>query len=365
MAIEFPTLYTIDSKDKVRAWRMEVDGDRYRTISGLLDGAQVESAWKVATPKNIGKSNATTGAEQALAEVEAEYKKKRDRKYHDDLATVGKHKFIAPMLAEKYKKWTGTCYTQPKLDGIRCIATKDGLTSRQGKPFFLPHIVKALEPIFKMWPDVILDGELYNHHFRDNFNKISSLVKKQSRTPEEEAECERYVEYHIYDCVNPDDKFVSRILHIKGMLTICHHPKLVWVNTQEVQIEKTLDEYFEKYLEDGYEGQIVRFDAPYEIGQRSDSLLKRKNFIDEEFELVSVMEGLGNWAGYAKSAKFRKRDGTEFEAGIKGDQEFTRKLLEEWPRYRAATVKYFNLTPDGIPRFGVVTAWHESLTERD
>lgn len=364
--MRFSTLYTVDSKDKVRSWYMEVEEDRYRTISGLLEGAQVTSAWKVASPKNVGKINETTGAKQAVLEVEAEYKKKRDRKYYDSLDDVGKHKFVAPMLAKKYEKWLGSCCAQPKLDGIRCVATKDGLTSRAGKPFKLPHVQKALEPLFRGWPEAIFDGELYNHLLRDDFNEIVSLVKKEDRTPEEEAKCEQFIEYHVYDMVDPTKNFMKRWIDLRGTLLIHDEPeKIKLVPTHLVEDEAELDRLFDLFVENGYEGQMVRFDEPYEVGQRSASLLKRKTFVDEEFELVSVSEGLGNWAGYAKSARFRKPDGTEFDAGIKGNRKFTRELLETWRKYEGATVKYFNLTPDGIPRFPVVIAWHESLKERD
>ena len=75
-------------------------------------------------------------------------------------------------------------YSQPKLDGIRCIVRKEGDTligrTRNGKEIeCIPHILKSLNGFFLAHPKAILDGELYNHDLRDNFNKITSLVRKQ------------------------------------------------------------------------------------------------------------------------------------------------------------------------------------------
>ena len=63
--MKYPDLYTRDSLGNVRVWHMEQDDDKYRTISGLLEGEKVTSEWTVAKPKNMGKKNETTGSMQA------------------------------------------------------------------------------------------------------------------------------------------------------------------------------------------------------------------------------------------------------------------------------------------------------------
>lgn len=366
-------LYTVDSKGATRSWRIEVDGDRYRTVSGIVGGVETASGWTTAVGKNVGRSNETTAEQQAYAEAFAEYKKKVDRKYHTSIDNVGSHKFIAPMLAHKYERWEGPCFAQPKLDGIRCIATSDGLTSRQGKLFKLDHIEAALAPLFAKYPNLVLDGELYNHQLRDDFNKITSLVKKQTRSPEEEEECAAVIQYHVYDLIDTAKSAVSpmpgsfsaRTAVVAALVRQANHPSIVCVQTQQMEDEASLDHYYSALLENGYEGQIIRYNEKYEIGKRSKNLLKRKDFIDEEYELISVSEGNGNWAGYAKTCKLRMADGRTFDSGIKGDQAFTKWLLDNWRQYGAATVRYFQLTPDGIPRFPVAVAWHESVQSRD
>ena len=116
-----------------------------------------------------------------------------------------------------------------------------------------------------------------------------------------------------------------------------------------------MDELYAGYLADGMEGQMLRRgDSLYE-GKRSKNLLKRKEFIDEEFVITSVNEGQGNWQGFAKSVSYIMPSGKTFDAGIKGNQAYCKALLAKAGKLvgSEATVRYQNLTSDGIPRFPV------------
>jgi DNA ligase-1 len=98
-----------------------------------------------------------------------------------------------------------------------------------------------------------------------------------------------------------------------------------------------------------------RLDAPYEQ-KRSKTLRKRKEFQDEEFKVIRIEEGLGNWSGMAKRVVCQLPDGREFGAGIKGGMERARELLNE--THHVATIQFFAYTPDGVPRFPVATKFH-------
>lgn len=364
--IKHPTLYTVDSKGKTRTWRMEVDGDRYRSIAGLLDGEKVESGWTIAQPKNVGRANATTAEQQAELEVLAEYKKKRDRKYHDDLAEVAGAKFFAPMLAHEFKSLPpGRAYSQPKLDEVRCIATATGLFSRQGKPFTaVPHIAEALAPLFAKHPMLVLDGELYQHELRDDFNQITSIVRKVKPSAEEIAIAAEKIQYHVYDLPSSEAEFETRAGELDMLLADFPHPALKLVPTAIVEDAEELDTLYGQYLTEGYEGQMVRFNTLYEVGKRSKNLLKRKEFQSQEFPVSRIIEGVGNWAGYAKAVEFilpgdkRLANGDRPKAGIKGSQAFTRELLGK-ATPKETTIRFFALTPDGIPRFPIAVDFHE------
>ena len=132
-------LYKIDSKGQTRVWWLEYQDDRYRTHSGIDGGKIVVSGWQYPTAKNVGRSNETTVEEQVLAECLSEYVKKQNQgKYHTSIESANTGAtFHECMLADKYdaKKHTNfPYYSQPKLDGIRCLVSKDGMQSRNGKP---------------------------------------------------------------------------------------------------------------------------------------------------------------------------------------------------------------------------------------
>jgi ATP-dependent DNA ligase len=125
--------------------------------------------------------------------------------------------------------------------------------------------------------------------------------------------------------------------------------------------QKQLDELNVQYVADGYEGQMVRLDLPYDFDKRSKSLLKRKEFITEEFPFLRAEEGLGNWAGYAKTIFFRMPDGTEGKSGLKGNQDFAKNLLttsKSWDGKALVTVRHFGLMPTGGYRFPVAIDFH-------
>lgn len=362
-----PPLYKRDTKGRQRIWQMEQEGAKHRSIAGLIDGQSVTCDWTVCEGKNVGRANETTPEEQAAAEIEAHYTKRLDRGYFRELETIDSGTIFNPMLAKKYEKDDGNffngIFSQPKLDGIRCIASKDGLKSRSGKPLLsTPHIFQALKDFFNTYPDVILDGELYNHELKEDFNKILSLVRKTKPTPDDIKESAGIVEYHVYDCFHPNtpdlvfeerNKFIrAAVANLAGSIRI--------VETKKTATSDEIDEHYAHLLEVGYEGQIVRLNEPYE-NKRSYSLLKRKEFIDEEFVVTEILEGRGNWAGYGKRIVCRLSDGRTFGAGVKGNQEYALDLLRNAKSYvgGTATVRYQNLTPDGIPRFPIAVAIYQ------
>lgn len=358
----YDTIYKLDSKGKTRVWWMEQDGDKHRTHSGVKDGTITATGWTVCEPTNVGRSNERDGVAQATFEIEAQYEKKLSREYHRSLDTVsaGAH-FFKPMLAAKYDKFEPG-FAQPKLDGVRCIATKDGLFSRQGKPIpGAPHIAAALAPVFEVNPNLILDGELYNHELKDDFNELISLIRKANPDADRLSQIEAKVQYHVYDMPSHPGDFGDRSDALDDLLNGSehydglNHPQVRDVETYMVETEEEFDELHGKWLQEGYEGTMWRADKPYEQ-KRSKSLQKRKEKQDDEFRLLRIEEGVGNWAGIAKRAVCQLPDGREFGAGIKGSMKRGRELLGE--THHVVTVEFFEYTPDGVPRFPIATKFH-------
>src|SRR5690606_1337482 len=160
-------LYKRTSTGSIQQWEIEIEENRFRTISGKLDGKLVVSNWTECYGKNIGKKNETTPEEQALSEARSKFQKQIDKGYKVDISDVDKSEYIKPMLAKDYYQYEDKIeypvYIQPKLDGIRCIATINGLFTRNGKPIVAcPHIFNSVKEFIEEYELEALDGELYN-----------------------------------------------------------------------------------------------------------------------------------------------------------------------------------------------------------
>lgn len=344
MKIEFKTLYKNTSLGQLQSWQIVVEGNTYYTIEGINQLSQSKPT--VCIGKNIGKANETSPEEQSLLEAKSLYQKKLDKGYSEDAPQASK--FFEPMLAferEKYEKllFTVPTYVQPKLDGVRCILKDGKLTSRNGKPIVsCPHLE---------FPNWFLDGELYSHKLKEDFNKIISLTRKSKPTQEDLDESAKIVEYWIYDCPGNDGVFSERF--IKEHLYLHPNYKFRRVPTDRVYSLEQIEEFHLIHLEQGFEGTMIRLDlGPYE-NKRSKQLLKYKNFKDAEFLVLDVEEGLGNRSGMAGKLICLLPNGNKVGVSMTGTQEFMAQVLKDKDKIigKEATVKYFNETPDGSLRF--------------
>jgi DNA ligase-1 len=360
--MKLETIYKKTKTGATQEWTIEVSDNRYRTHSGQVGGQITTNAWTVVYGKNEGKANGTTDNEQALKEAIAKRTKKLESGYFEDVNNINEQQYFEPMLAAKWEDYKDKIqypiYSQAKLDGIRCIVTKDGMFSRNGKPIIsAPHIIDSLRNLFVVNPDLIFDGELYADKFANDFNTIVSLVKKTKPTDADLAESKRQIEYHIYDLPSSKKNFLHRAYDL-GILfeTYLEMGKFCrLVDTRKAENEEMVMEQYGLLVEAGYEGQILRLDAPYE-NKRSKSLLKHKSFIDEEFQILDIVEGEGNRSGTAGYMVFNTGEGKRFKSNVKGTWDETAEMLKNKNQLigKQATIKYFNLTPDGIPRFPYV-----------
>jgi DNA ligase-1 len=355
----YPTLYKRTSTGKVQTWFAEVSGDSYRTTSGQEDGKKTTTEWTVCMPKNVGRSNELTAEQQAVAEVQAMYAHKEARDYHTTSDNVDVQMRFNPMLAHKWKdrkdKIKGErIFTQPKLDGMRCIATIDGLWSREGKPIVsAPHIHYDLQRHFDANPDLVLDGELYNHDLKDDFNTIiSACKKKKNPTAEQLAVSKDLIQYWVYDMPSHSGPFENRSAALQGLLCDEADTAIVTVETIEIQYDQ-VDEFAGKVIGEGFEGLMVRLNGKYE-NKRSNNLIKWKEMQDDEFVIVDIMAGTGNRSGMAASVTLQIEPGVLFSAGVIGNFDYCKKLLADKALHigKKGTVIFQNLTPAGIPRFG-------------
>ena len=264
-------------------------------------------------------------------------------------------KSIRPMLAvemdEKNVKFTSSnsLFVQPKLDGIRCMIYQSHhqiiFQSRQNKLFepFI-HLLPELQKIFKDYPDIILDGELYCHGL--GFEQVTSMVRRAKvRHPDVEK-----INYVIYDCIG-DDSYISRTNCISS-LAMKH---VFFIETIEVTTMKQIEDSHTHYTGMGYEGVMIRSNGPYKHG-RSKDLLKYKKFKDSEYVVVGHTEGTGAHAGTAIFVcKSSETSDKTFNVVMNGPLEKRRDMLKHVDDYygKLLTVKYQELSVDGIPRFPI------------
>jgi DNA ligase-1 len=359
--MKLPTLYTRTSSGAVQEWTVEVNGSQYRTHHGQVGGKIVTTAWFDCVATNAGRANERDPDAQAMFEAKSTWSKKVKGGAFEDISKIDEETFIEPMLAKKWEdresKVKFPVYCQPKLDGMRAVISKKGAFSRNGKPWLtIPHILAQLAPLFEQYPDLVLDGELYTHALKHDFNKISSLIKKTKPTAEDLAESAATVEFWWYDIAVPKKGFTfterNQLITEISQGNASYSPSVVVVPTYVAADKDHLDSYYGKFMDDGYEGQMIRLNSEY-VFKRSDTLLKRKEFQDDEYTIIQICEGNGNKSGMAGYAWMQREDGVKFRTNIKGNFDFLKDLLVNAEQYAGTvgTVKYFNLTPDGIPRF--------------
>ena len=232
-----------------------------------------------------------------------------------------------PMLAypvsDKPINYDEKISMQPKLDGVRCViqAEKRGdksqlghlkvkAYSRTGKEWKnIDHILFNLTPWFALNPNVILDGELYNHGLKDNFEKIISLVRKTKPTDKDRLEAAQYTEFHCYDIIDETKTFEERNAFIEQ--TVPRNHTIKHVPTNLVFRDDDAKVYHRRNLDNGYEGSILRTNDTYAC-KRSHNLRKFKDFSDTEATIVGFVEGKGKRKGTLGKFLMRDADGIEF-----------------------------------------------------
>lgn len=356
------TLYKKNVNGKILQWDMVIEGNRYWAEYGQVGGKIQADTPTVCEGKNIGRANETTPEEQALSEARAKHKKQIDmRGYVEDIGDVDKTSF-SPMLAHPFDKYghklPDKVEVSAKLDGLRCYITKEGAFSRNGKQWVSTKFIEeSLKPFFEAYPDIVLDGEIYNHRYKDNFNKIVSLAKKTKNISDADwVEIEESLEYHIFDCYHedePDMKFTYRYEFLYDQFGGCGYKNIFVVESTPATKTDFYDNFAE-FIEQGYEGIMLRDpDSPYEF-KRSKYLIKYKEFQDGEHTILDIIEGVGNRSGMFGKMILDSENGS-FEANSRGDEMYYKELLYNKEKYigKLATIRYQNLTPDGIPRFPV------------
>ena len=264
---------------------------------------------------------------------------------------------LAYPVSDKPIDYTKPVFIQPKLDGARCLIQYDAgkvtAYSRTGKEWKnIYHILRELVPFFQKHPHVILDGELYNHAFKDDFESIISMVRKQKPTMQDRLKSADNVQFHCYDIVDEELPFEQRIDFINNSLMLLGDSIYI------VETRLTPDEHDAKLTHginkaNGYEGSILRSNNKYQC-KRSHALRKFKDFSDAEATIIGYLDGKGKRTGTL--GKFIMMDDNGVEFGCPPGKGYNYKqlatMLENIGDYigQRATFTFFERTKAGSYR---------------
>jgi DNA ligase 1 len=360
MTKTWPTLFKRTSTGKIEQWTIRVLGTAILTEHGQVGGKLQTAKDVIGSGKNVGRANETTSEEQAILEADAKWIKSLKKGYVktveaalagevDDIVEGG----IVPMLAKTYSKDGDKikfpAFVQPKFDGHRTVCVVENgvatLWSRTRKPITgLPHIIAAVEKLGL--ENAVLDGEAYNHDYKDNFEDLTSFIRTPDPKPGHEV-----VQYHIYDTAN-EDIFSKRQAFLDSLNL---KEPLVPVLTLQVNDEDEMMLAFDNFLKMGYEGLMIRNANGLYVNKRSADLQKVKEFLDDEFKVIDVEPGRGKMADKAIFV-CETKDGVQFRVKMKGSLDELKKFVVH-PALaigKLLTVQYQGMTgKKGVPRFPV------------
>jgi DNA ligase-1 len=386
---EYPSIFGQDKNGKTRVWNASVFQEADNAIAviqhGIYAGKLQVDTRQYTVGKNIGKKNETSPLEQCILETE---KKRKDKIEKENYSVVfpsaaaaaaateetrtncpsdkQELRKIFPMLANKYepissaKKRQGIvypCYVQPKLDGLRCVVYlgsngRPVYQSRTGGTFtVLQHLDSSILGLFERRKELILDGELYTSQIP--FEELAGIIKKKTLSDDDLSKI-RAVEYHIYDIVEPDVPYNDRMMSLQNIL-LNAGPSIVPVATFRVESVAEFKEKFSEFVEQGYEGIMLRNAAGlYKENYRSNDLMKYKEFMESEYPIVDYREATGRDEGTVIWV-CSTPDQRLFSVRPRGTVEMRRKWFKEGERNigKQLTVIYQELSEMGVPRFPV------------
>jgi ATP-dependent DNA ligase len=375
----FPVLFGESSHGKRKMWSIAVrENDDHHgvliTTHGYEEGKKVVNERVITAGKNLGKKNATTPVTQAIAEAQALWNKKRDAGYavdgaapaaaessEEEKAEQKSDDIPLPMLAHDFNKRGKSikfpCYAQRKLDGVRCVAiTGRGLFSRNGK-ILSPHLTHISSAINALPAGTILDGELYSDDL--TFQEIVGLVKKGTLRGDDATKIQK-IYLCVYDTIRKET-YTDRLTWLTNFFASYNSNTIRLLPTAVCSTLDDVKTLHANYVAEGYEGLILRNNnGEYKVGHRSADLQKYKEFEDSEYTVCGFREGDGIEKGCviwicktSAGSEFAVRPrGTHEEraaAFLTGNSMIGKKL----------TVRYQELTNDGIPRFPVGIAFRD------
>ena len=379
---------------KIKSWSIRVlergGTGVIETTYGYVDGKKQVNEKVISVGKNIGKKNETTPLQQAVSEATATWIKKKESGYtpivvstttvsditngvntvsiddtdddvdiDNDVDNGGRGKGIdkdvpSPMLAHDFLKRGKSikfpCYAQRKYDGTRCVAISGkGLFSRNKKRY--PHLDHIVAEINKLPSTIILDGELYSDTL--TFQEIVGIVKRETLRATGDEEKQLQIKLHVYDIINKAP-YEDRYANLQILFNKYKFKHLVLVKSDVCKSEEEIKELHALYVQEGYEGLMLRNKTGLYKNSRAVDLQKYKEFFDGEFKIVAYKEGTAAETGCVIWV-CEAENGLQFACRPRGTREEREVLYSDGDKYigKMLSVRYQEMTDSQVPRFPV------------
>lgn len=345
--MKLDTLYKASKTGATQVINMEITGDTYTRTWGQVMGKQQSKA-TTALPKNVGRANETTGAEQAILEAQAVWAKKQKAGYSlDETApTTVSLPMKVKVLQDQLKNINYPCISTPKLNGVNGTYTLTDdtltLTSRGGEVFApIPHLEDEIKATMELLGSNVINGELYipGEFLQD----ITSAVKKPK-------ELSKRLEFWIFDICDSKDIYDKRHdLMIDVELQTQENQYVKFLNGIECDDMDEIEVHYNQCMDAGLEGTVVKnMDGLYQYNVRSTSQFKYKKARDAEFYVEGYELDKNGHAVFRCTVDPEKN----FKVKLKGTNEERLAMAASAGRYIAEYLKveFEMLSKDGIPQ---------------
>ena len=389
-------LYTRDPHNNILVWKIWVQNDVVYRTYGRLDGKLREPIGRTIKGTSLEQSP----EKQARLYAQRAWLKKNKSGYSpgeaEDSAEINPSvprqpaimaentdgpALVFPMHACTYKQ-TDNClrkhldlpqgaYIQPKLDGVRCVATRghDGvavLTSRTGKRFpWFQQISSDAATLLSRLPSEYLglDGEIYSSTIRkdgrllDGAERFAVIAGAANIHRKEPWLSEDQLFFYVFDCIDRGGTIPQpeRFATLDTIFGGKGSEKVKRVPTHVIYSPEEATEYHDRFVGEGFEGAVLRSKTlRYTPQRRSLKMRKYKQFNTDEFTIIGAKPGEGTEKG-AVVWICSQKDGLTLDCRPAASIDARRTQFEEWPKYVGCllTVKYQGLSAAKIPRFPV------------
>lgn len=384
------TLYKKDSKGKIRQWNIKItnpERDQFgiETSDGIYGGKIKDPIYKRARPNIQFK----TSKLKAEAMMQSAIDKKLRSNYFHSIDEIKEEDILfmptgcpSGMIWEEWKDKAHVIYpalASAKLDGSKMYSTwredRVFLNTRSAKEHLnFHHIEVSLSDFYKDHPNIVLDGEAYNHEYAERFEELQSIFRKQNPTEEQRSLSADIAKFYIYDAVDlnqPDMTATERqhmMKHLYDRYFKDDESIVLW-SSSVVMSEEEYDVFHEECMDKGFEGSVLKImHEPY-VQRKNKMVMKRKPKFDCEFLITDIIEGTSTHKGIAAGITIylKENDGMNSkhhsllaltgyqDVGIaKGwNHKMLKEMLENKDDYigKMGTIEYGGLTAYGKLRF--------------